>query len=121
MTMSALILLSIVLRSSLSNTLNAIPIPMMKSSSDQSSKSELREEQTIHIATKDVDYELGAMPEATVAEKHRGTLTDQHDMQVLGRIQELRVGISPVEHGTCLLIRRSAILVSCPSFRSDLP
>jgi hypothetical protein len=64
----------------------------MKSSSNQSSKSELREGQTTYVTTKDADYELGAMPEATVAEKHRGTLTDQHDMQVLGRTQELRVG-----------------------------
>jgi hypothetical protein len=90
----------------------------MKSSSNKSLKSE---EQTTHVATKDVDYELGALPEATVAEKHRGTLTDQHDMQVLGRIQELRVGTSPVEDEDLLTDFRSATSVSCPLCHSDLP
>lgn len=40
---------------------------------------------------KDAGYELTVVYKTTVAEKHRGTPADQHDMQILGRTQELRV------------------------------
>ncbi len=49
------------------------------------------EKSTTYVEADDKAYEMGAMVEATVAEKHRGTVTDIHDMKVLGRTQELRV------------------------------
>ncbi|KAF7513739.1 hypothetical protein GJ744_007790 [Endocarpon pusillum] len=51
---------------------------------------------TTHADTNCRVSEMGTMveettvEEATVAEKHRGTITDQRDMQVLGRKQQLR-------------------------------
>ena len=64
---------------------------MARDSLNQSAKTGFDEEHTISVDMKGEGYGLGAQPMATVAEKHRGTPTDQHDMQVLGRIQELRV------------------------------
>ena len=49
------------------------------------------EKSTTYVDADDKAYEMGTIVEATVAEKHRGTITDQHDMKVLGRTQELRV------------------------------
>ncbi|KAF7503562.1 hypothetical protein GJ744_003635 [Endocarpon pusillum] len=62
----------------------------MDHSFNQSSKAEFGDASTTYVDAKDADYELDAVYETTVAEKHRGTITDQHDMQVLGRVQELR-------------------------------
>jgi hypothetical protein len=64
---------------------------MAKSSFNQSPTGGFDEVPTTYVDAKNDSYDLGAMAEATVAEKHRGTLNDRHDMQVLGRIQELRV------------------------------
>lgn len=58
---------------------------------DQSTKTGLAEETATYADIKGEGYDLGAVDVATVAEKHRGTAIDQHDMQVLGRVQELRV------------------------------
>jgi hypothetical protein len=64
---------------------------MAKSSFNQSPTGRFDEVPTTYLDAKNEGYEHGAMVEATVAEKHLGTLDDQHDMKVLGRIQELRV------------------------------
>lgn len=55
----------------------------------------LGEKPSTYVGADDKTYEMGTVVEATVAEKHRGTITDQHDMKVLGRTQELRVGDLP--------------------------
>ncbi len=64
---------------------------MTRPSFDHSSKAEMGGVPTVYADIKDGGYEMEAVYETTVAEKHRGTVTDQHDMQVLGRTQELRV------------------------------
>jgi hypothetical protein len=66
-------------------------IAMTRASFDQSPKTEMGGAPTTYADAKGPGYELDAVYETTVAEKHRGTLTDQHDMQILGRTQELRV------------------------------
>ena len=49
------------------------------------------EKSTTYVDADDKGHEMGTMVEATVAEKHRGTIADQHDMKIVGRTQELRV------------------------------
>ena len=63
----------------------------METSFNQSSKAEFGEAQTTYVDAKNAVDELDTVCVTTVAEKHRGTVADQHDMRVLGRIQELRV------------------------------
>lgn len=55
------------------------------------SKAEHGEAPATYVDAKDGGCELEDVCETTVAEKHRGTIADQRDMQVLGRVQELRV------------------------------
>jgi hypothetical protein len=46
---------------------------------------------TTQVRDMDKGYEMETMDKVVVKEKYRGTSNDRHDMQVLGRIQELRV------------------------------
>ncbi|KAF7508236.1 hypothetical protein GJ744_009533 [Endocarpon pusillum] len=70
---------------------------------------------TTYVGADDKTYETGTVVEATVAEKHRGTITDQHDMKVLGRTQELRRNfgfISIVGFGSTLICTWEFILAA---------
>lgn len=74
-----------------SPVITSIAAMPMEASFNASSKAEGGEAPKTYVDAKDVGRELEDICETTVAEKHRGTIADQHDMQVLGRVQELRV------------------------------
>ena len=57
---------------------------------------------TPYVDADDKAYEMGTMVEATVAEKYRGTIKDQHDLKVLVERRNYGFDTSPLLDGESL-------------------